>query len=61
MNIHKGLDALKNHAKEEVRIHEKILKEAKADVSHLVKKHLNDTIAIHKQLWRDLKKATKSK
>lgn len=61
MNIHKGLDALKRHAKEELRIHEEILKEAKKDVRHLVKKHLDDTISIHKAFWKDLKKSINSK
>lgn len=61
MNIQKGLNALKNHAKEELRIHREILKESKADVRHLVRKHLNDTITIHKNFWRELKKAVKSK
>lgn len=61
MNIQKSLEALKKHAKEEVRIHEEVLKEAKDDLKHLLKKHLDDTVAIHKAFWKDLKKATKSK
>ena len=61
MNIQKGLDVLKNHAKEELRIHREILKESKVDVKHLVKKHLNDTITIHKAFWKELNKAIKSK
>lgn len=61
MNMHKGLEALKKHAKEETRIHGEILKEAKTDVKHLVRKHLFDTIRIHKAFWNDLRKALKSK
>lgn len=61
MNIQKGLAAFKKHAEEEVRIHEEILKEAKGDVKHLVKKHLHDTALIHKTFWQDLKKAAKNK
>lgn len=61
MNTNKGLKALKKHAKEEIRIHEEVLKEAKDDVKQLVKKHLDDTAAIHKAFWNDLKKAVKSK
>jgi hypothetical protein len=61
MNIKEILVALKNHANEEIRIHKDITKEAKGDVKHLVKKHLADTKAIHKEFWNDLKKAWKSK
>lgn len=61
MNIQKGLIALKKHAKEEVRIHEEVLKEAKGDIRHLVKKHFDDTVSIHKTFWKDLKKVAESK
>ncbi len=61
MNLEQGFDALKKHAKEEIRIHEEVLKEAGKDVKHLVQKHMDDTIAIHKAFWKDLKKAVKSK
>lgn len=61
MNVQKGLIALKKHAKEEVRIHEEVLKEAKGDVKQLVKKHFDDTLLIHKAFWKDLKKAAESK
>ena len=61
MNIQKGLAALKKHAKEELKIHKEILKEAKGGTAHLVKKHLDDTLKIHKEFWTELKKAAKSK
>jgi hypothetical protein len=59
MRLEKGLEALKRHAEEEVRIHREILQESKVDLKHLVRKHLKDTVAIHKAFWRDLKKAMK--
>lgn len=55
MKLEKGLEALKKHAAEEVRIHKEILQEGKADIKHLVRKHLKDTVAIHKAFWKDLK------
>ncbi len=61
MDIKQIVDAVKSHASEEVRIHKEILKEAKGDVRHLVKKHLADTAAIHKAFWQELKKSAKSK
>lgn len=61
MNIKASIQALKDHAKEEVRIHREIIKEAKGDGKHLVKKHLTDTIEIHKKFWKDLKKSWKDK
>ncbi len=61
MNIKASIQALKDHAKEEVRIHREIIKEAKGDGKHLVKKHLADTIEIHKRFWKDLKKSWKNK
>lgn len=61
MNIQLILKALKDHAKEEVRIHKEIFNEAGGDVKDLVKKHLNDTMAIHKDFWKKLKKVVKSK
>lgn len=59
MKLSKGFDALKKHAKEEVRIHKEILQEGKMDIKHLVRKHLKDTVAIHKEFWKELKKAMK--
>lgn len=61
MNLQKGLEALKKHTEEEWRIHQEILIEATGDVKHLVKKHLDDSVAIHKTLWKELKDAMKSK
>lgn len=61
MNIHQIVEAVKAHTKEEVRIHKEILKDAKGDVKHLVKKHLADTMAIHKAFWQELKKSAKKK
>ena len=61
MNVQKGLTALKKHTQEEWRIHEEILKEATGDVKRLVKKHLDDSVDIHKTLWKELKNAMKSK
>lgn len=61
MNLKKAIRALKDHAKEEVRIHRKIIKEAKGDGKHLVKKHLADTVEIHKKFWKELKESLKSK
>lgn len=61
MNIKASIQALKDHAKEEVRIHREIIKEAKGDGKNLVKKHLADTIEIHKRFWKDLKKSWKNK
>jgi hypothetical protein len=53
--------ALKDHAKEEVRIHSEIIKEADEDIKNLAKKHLADTVEIHKKFWKELKKSWKSK
>ncbi|KKR43831.1 MAG: hypothetical protein UU10_C0012G0002 [Parcubacteria group bacterium GW2011_GWF1_40_6] len=61
MNLKESIQALKDHAKEEVRIHGEIMGEAKGDIKHLVKKHLADTINIHKKFWKDLKKSWKDK
>jgi hypothetical protein len=61
MNAKQILLALRNHANEEIRIHKEIMTEAKGDTKHLVKKHLADTKAIHKEFWKDLKNAWKSK
>lgn len=61
MNIQLVLKALKDHAKEEIRIHKKIFSEANGEVKDLVEKHLKDTIEIHKAFWKKLKKAAKSK
>lgn len=58
MNIQLVLKALKDHAKEEVRIHKEIFTEAGGDVKALVQKHLKDTMTIHKTFWKKLKKAT---
>lgn len=57
MDIQLVLKALKDHAKEEVRIHKEIFSEAGGDVKDLVKKHLSDTMAIHRAFWKKLKKA----
>jgi hypothetical protein len=59
MNLQKTIQALKDHAKEEVRIHKEIIKEAKGDAKHLIKKHLADTIQIHKKFWKELKDSFK--
>ncbi len=61
MNIQLILKALKDHAKEEVRIHKDIFSEASGDLKDLVEKHLSDTMVIHKAFWKKLQKATKSK
>jgi hypothetical protein len=61
MNIKASIRALKDHAKEEVRIHREIIKEAKGDGKHLVKRHLADTVEIHKKFWKELKESLKSK
>ena len=61
MNIQLILKALKDHAKEEVRIHKEIFSEAGGDVKDLVEKHLKDTMEIHSAFWKKLGKATKSK
>ncbi len=61
MNIQLILKALKDHAKEEVRIHEEVFSEAGGDIKDLVKKHLSDTMSIHKAFWTKLKKSAKSK
>lgn len=60
MNIQLILKALKDHAKEEIRIHKDIFSEAGGDVKNLVEKHLSDTMAIHKAFWKKLKKVAKS-
>ncbi len=59
--IKKGLEALKKHAGEEVRIHKELLQESGDDVKHLLRKHLKDTIAIHKDFWNEIKKVSKGK
>lgn len=61
MNVKLILKELKNHAKEEVRIHKEIFSEAGGDVKSLVNKHLKDTMDIHKAFWKKLGKAIKSK
>lgn len=60
MDIQLILKALKDHAKEEIRIHKEVFIEADRDVKNLVKKHLNDSISIHKAFWKKLQKAVKS-
>lgn len=57
----KGFEALKKHAGEEVRIHRELLKESQDDVKHLLRKHLKDTVAIHKAFWNEVKKIVKEK
>lgn len=61
MNIQLILKALKDHAKEEVRIHKEAFNEAGGDVKSLVQKHLKETMSIHKVFWKKLRKAVKSK
>ena len=61
MNLKKTIQALKDHAQEEIRIHQEIIEEAGGDVKHLAEKHLADTIEIHKRFWKDLKKSWKNK
>lgn len=61
MNLKKSIKALQNHVKEEVRIHREVMREAKGDAKHLIKKHLTDTGVIHKKFWKDLKKSWESK
>ena len=61
MNLKKAIQALKDHAQEEIRIHQEIMEEAGGDVKHLAEKHLADTIEIHKRFWKDLKKSWKDK
>ena len=60
MNLKKSIQALKDHAQEEIRIHGERMEGAKGDVKHLVKKHLDDSIEIHKKFWKDLKKSWKN-
>ena len=61
MNTQKAIQALKNHVKEEWRIHGEIMKDASADIKRLAKKHWKDTKEIHKSFFDDIKKAAKSK
>lgn len=61
MNIQLILKALKDHAKEEVRIHKEAFSEAKGDIKDLVQHHLDETMSIHKTFWKKLQKAVKSK
>ncbi len=61
MNIQLVLKMLKDHAKEEINIHKEVFSEAGGDIKGLVKKHLNDTMRIHKAFWKKLEKAAKSK
>ncbi len=61
MNIQLILKTLKDHAQEEVQIHKEVFSDANGDVKYLLKKHLNDTMRIHKAFWRKLKKAAESK
>lgn len=61
MNIQLILKALKDHTKEEVRIHKEIFSEAGGDVKDLVQKHLSDTMTIHKAFWKKLRKAIRNK
>lgn len=55
------MEDLKNHAREEIRIHKEIFEEATGDVKDLVRKHLDSTAAIHKAFWKKLKKTMKRK
>ncbi len=59
MNIHSILKALKDHAKEEVRIHKEVFEDADGDIKDIVQKHLSETMSIHKIFWKKLKKALK--
>lgn len=61
MNLKKTIQALEDHAKEEVRIHKEVFSEASEDVKDIAQKHLDQTISIHKAFWKKLKKAVKSK
>ena len=59
MNTKRAIQLLKEHVREEGRIHKEFLEEAKGDAKHLFKKHWVDTLAIHKAFWKDLKKSLK--
>lgn len=59
MNIHTVLKALRDHAKEEVRIHKEVFEDADGSVKDIVQKHLNETMSIHQAFWKKLKKALK--
>lgn len=61
MNIHLALKALKDHAQEEARIHKEVFSDAGEDLRNLAKKHLRDTMMIHKTFWNDLKKSVGKK
>lgn len=61
MNINKTIQALQDHAKEEIRIHKEIFSEASTEVKEIAQKHLDETISIHKTFWKKLKKAIKGK
>jgi hypothetical protein len=60
MNSRKAIQALERHASEEWRIHKELFKEASADVRKLARKHWNDTKAIHRTFYKELKKAWKA-
>lgn len=61
MDVRKILKALKDHAREEVRIHREVFTGAKADIKKLASKHVRDTMSIHKEFWSELKAAVKSR
>jgi hypothetical protein len=61
MNTQKILQALKDHANEEIRIHKEVFASTDKTIQLLAKKHIKDTKVIHQEFWKELKKAWKSK
>lgn len=60
MNTHRAVQALERHTIDEWRIHKELFKDASADFRKLARKHWNDTKAIHKAFFKELKKAWKA-
>jgi hypothetical protein len=57
MDTRKAMQALERHTKEEFRIHKELFKDASVDVKRLASKHWRDTKAIHRDFFKELKKA----
>lgn len=53
--------SIKRSRERGIHIHKEIFSEAGDDVKDLIKKHLSDTVAIHKAFWKKLKKVVKNK
>jgi hypothetical protein len=60
MDTRKAMQALERHTKEEFRIHKELFKDASVDVKRLATKHWRDTKAIHRDFFKELKKAWKA-